>query len=82
MASYRQYAGQLWTTQKAVALRLGSDLSTADKRTRIVMQSLLAVVAIVVKALVDKGVLTDQELANARNAVLNETWPEETDDPR
>lgn len=81
MATFRQYVGQLWATQREIASRLGSDLSTAEKRTRVVDQSLLAVVAIVVKALVDKGVITDQDLGAARNAVLGENWPEEPDDP-
>lgn len=80
MATFRQYATQLFAAQQEIALRLGSNLS--EKNNRILVQSLLATIAILVKAIVDKGLLTDQELIAARNAVLGETWPEEEDNPR
>lgn len=82
MATVRDYVAILWDKQKDIALRLGSDIRTADKRTRIVNISILALIAVVIKDLVDNGVTTNARLNTVLNTALGETWPEEPDDPR
>jgi hypothetical protein len=82
VATVRDYVDILWTKQKDIALRLGSDLSTADMRTRVLNISVLALIAVVIKDLVDNGVTTNARLNSTLNTALAETWPEQADDPR
>lgn len=82
MATVRDYVDILWTKQQNIALRLGSDLNTADKRTRVVNFSILALIAVVIKDLVDNGITTNARLNSTLTAALAEQWPEQDDDSR
>jgi hypothetical protein len=69
MTTISQYVKVMRDAQADAARRLGMDLATTDKAFRIAALSALAVQAVVVKALVDKGVITDTELLTALNAM-------------
>lgn len=74
-------ARAVWTQLRdallTIARRMGSDLSDAPKPLRVALFALLAIVAVVVKALVDNGVLTVAQLLAARDAAVAETWDDE-----
>jgi hypothetical protein len=75
MATVKQYVVNMRNAQQAVAIKLGSSL--ADKRSQVLVTSVLAIQAVLIKLLVDKGVVTDQELTTALNTALNDTYPDE-----
>lgn len=81
MATLRQYATRMRATQNKVAVKLGSDLSTAPKELRVAVTSVLVVVAVLVKAIVDKGVLTDAELQTALTAAEDDLYDDEPRNP-
>lgn len=75
MATIKQYVKNLRDAQYDVALKFGTDLSMSDAPMRALMLSNLTVTAILMKSLVDKGVITDAELKatldQVRQAVYN-----------
>ena len=77
MATVKQYVVNMRNAQQTVAMKLGSSL--ADKRSQVLVTSVLAIQAVLIKLLVDKGVVTDAELATALNTALNDTYPDEPD---
>jgi len=77
MATVKAYVVAMRTAQQGVAIKLGSSLS--DKRTQVMVTSVLAIVGVLVKLLVDKGVLTDQELQAALNTAQADGYPDEPD---
>lgn len=74
MASPRTYWVALRNTRNAVATRLGCDVTRADVSVRAISGADLACVVVLVKALTDKGVITDAELSAAQAAVLADVW--------
>lgn len=61
----------------------GVDFRMADQQTRAVMAVVGAALTVVIKALVDKGVLTDEDLAAGWLAAGQEAWePEPPVQPR
>lgn len=81
MTSVPQYLAVLRAAQNKVAKRMGVDFSTADKGTRVLVESNLAMTAVVVKALVDHGVITDQELLATVAALRATPYPNEPVEP-
>lgn len=81
MASVRTYWNALVSTRNAVASRLGVDVPTTDKALRAISNADVAVIAVVVKALTDKGVLTDDDLTAARQSAIGDVWNEEPNLP-
>lgn len=77
MATVKAYVAAMRAAQQGVAVKLGSSLS--DKRTQVMVTSVLAVQAVLVKLLVDKGVVTDQELQAALNTAQADAYPDEPD---
>ena len=77
MATVRQYVTQIRAAQDSVAERLGSTVS--DKRLRIVLVMAAIPVGVVMKLLVDKGLITNAELTTTFNDAVADTWPEEPD---
>lgn len=78
MPTVKQYVTGLRNAQQQIALKFGSGLS--DKRSRVLILSVLAPVAVIVKLLVDKGYLTDAELQTAMNNARDDLYDEEPDD--
>lgn len=77
MATVRQYVTQIRTAQDSVAERLGSTVS--DKRLRIVLVMAAIPAGVVMKLLVDKGLITNAELTATFNDAVADAWPEEPD---
>jgi hypothetical protein len=62
VATLKAYVTQLHARQKVIARKLGADIAYVDKTSRVLNLSLLTLLAVVVKTLVDKGVIADAEL--------------------
>lgn len=77
MATTRQYWNALKNTRDAIAITMGTDVTMLQPGARAISNATLATVAIVVKALTDKGVISDAELTAARNAALGDVWDRE-----
>jgi hypothetical protein len=63
--------------QKQVAAKMGSHIT--DKRLQILLASSAVPVAVLIKVLVDKGIVTNTELQNALDTAMNDVWPEAAD---
>jgi hypothetical protein len=81
MTTVRQYWNSLVATRNTVALRLGVSVPDTQKTARALANADLALVAVVCKAIVDKGLLTDADLQAARDAAIADTWNDEPDLP-
>lgn len=77
MATVRQYYNALKTTRDTVCQYMGTipDSLPADRRAY--MNATLVCVAIVVKALVDKNIISDADLTAARNSAIGDVWDQE-----
>lgn len=78
MATVKQYVVNMRMAQRDVAIKLGSGLN--DKRSQVLVTSVLAILGVLIKLLVDKGVVTDLELQNALNSAQADTYSDEPDD--
>jgi hypothetical protein len=74
MTTVVQYVKLMRDTMADVSERFGVALDYEDKSLRAGLLSTLTVQAILVKALVDKGVISDDELLAALNAVRFSQW--------
>lgn len=79
MASLKTYGRTLWDLQQTVCNKVGFDLRRSSTETRGIMIAVDATFALLIKALVDKGVFTDLELNAAvqgvRNTAFNQLGP-------
>jgi hypothetical protein len=75
MATVQQYVASMKDAQATVAIQLGADLSLESKTTRVLNTSLLGMVAVVAKTLVDKGLITNAELNATLTTAMAEIWP-------
>jgi hypothetical protein len=74
MATVPQYVTVMRNAAWDIAQRFGVDLQYETKADRAQLLSILAIQAILIDALVKKGVLTDAELLAAINAVRASPW--------
>lgn len=74
MATVPQYVKIMRDAMWDISERFGVDLSQEPKALRAGLLSVLAVQAILIKTLVDKGVITDAELLAAVNSVRASPW--------
>lgn len=81
MATVRQYYNNLKDARDQICTFMGSTAAGRPSDQRALTNSTLAAVAIVVKALTDKGVITDAELLAAKNAALADLWDQELPTP-
>lgn len=81
MATVKQYLVQLRQRQDAIARKFGADVSRAGKSARVLNLSLLCLLAVLIKTLVDKGVLTDAELVATLDAARDDAYPDEPVEP-
>lgn len=68
MTTIRQYITKLRDTQQQVGLRMGCDLNSMPKDMRVAVLSVSADLAVLIKVLVDQGLITDVQLTAAYNA--------------
>lgn len=76
MATIKQYAIQLWQTHKIVSRKLGADVSWGDISGRAGAMTESVMLAGLLKILVDKGVITNQDLTTAYTAITNADFPQ------
>jgi hypothetical protein len=69
------YVNELLRRQIAVADQLGVNILGADRELYCLNLELLLIIGVVMKALNDKGVVTDAELIAGLNAALEGDWP-------
>jgi hypothetical protein len=78
MATAKQYWSTLKNAQETLCERFGMNLTQAPIATRALADADAAILAVLVKALTDKGVITDADLMEAwRGARDDNEW-----DPR
>lgn len=73
-----QYVDPLLRAQQAWGELLGSGILNTDKQTYNLNLTVLALVATIMKAMVDKGLITDAEWQQRLNAVpqSDQAWPD------
>lgn len=81
MASVKQYINQLGNRQRGIARKLGADITQRDKADRVANLALLALLAVLIKTLVDAGVVTDAALIATLDAARDDEWPDEPIEP-
>lgn len=74
MSTIPQYVKIMRDAAWDIAERFGVDITQEPKASRAELLSLLAVQSVLIKALVDKGVITDTELLTAVNAMRSSPW--------
>lgn len=77
MATVKQYVAALEQRQEVIAVKFGSDMTRAAKPLRVLNKSLLVLLAVLVKTLVDKGVITDQDLNTTLNSARDDAYDDE-----
>lgn len=77
MASAKQYLVQLKQVLQAVAFKMGHDLTETQKSDRVLVNSLGLTVAVLMKLLVDKGIVTNAELSAAFDFVRDDGYDDE-----
>lgn len=81
MATVKQYIQALQDRQTIIAKKFGADITGADKQTRVMNLALLALIAVLVKTLVDKGLITDADLTGTLNLARDDNYQNEPLDP-
>jgi len=81
MATVRVYFANLRDLVNDLGRRLGADLPRSPFDQRVGDAGTLAAVAVLAKALTDKGVLTDADLLAAVDTARGEVWPQEPIQP-
>ncbi len=76
MATVHSFLDQLITLELQLGKVQGADLASLPKDTRVAIYSVTAMVALLIKALNDNGVLTNAQLSAAVTAARAETWTE------
>jgi hypothetical protein len=76
MATVPQYVDQLLRRQRIVGDQLGISLFGVGRELYVVDASLITLVAVVMKAMTEKGVITDAEWITRLNNALDGTWPD------
>lgn len=75
MATVKAYVVAMRKAQRGIAVKLGSSLE--DKRAQVIVASCLALQGVLIKLLVDKGVVTDAELQAALDAAEAAAYEDE-----
>lgn len=75
MATVKQYSLNLWKVQKVVMKKLGLDVTWGGPADKISAMGSDVMLAVLIKMLVDKGIVTDAELNAAYTAVASATFP-------
>jgi hypothetical protein len=80
MATLQQYVTQMRDRQLVIARKLGCNVTRIRKPERVLNLASLVILAAVVKALTDKGVMSDAELLAALNSARDDDWDDEPGD--
>lgn len=83
MATVKAYTQTLLDRQQVIARKLGTNIGgIGDVQTRVVNRALLILVAVLVKTLVDKGVITDAELSATLDMARDDAYITEPVNPQ
>lgn len=77
MATVKTYVANMKPVARQIAVKYGS--SGDEKTLRVAVITMLTMLAVVIKLLVDKGVVTDAELQTAFGQTGNDGYDEEPD---
>jgi hypothetical protein len=77
MATVKAYVLAMQSRQRAIARKYGCDIGRTSKETRCLNLSLLTLLAVVIKTLTDKGVITDAEILATLDAARDDVWNDE-----
>lgn len=81
MATVKQYIQALRDRQIVIARKFGTDVTRIDMQARVLNLALLALLAVLIKTLVDKGLITDAELTATLNAARDDGYDRESGEP-
>jgi len=81
VTAVRTYVAQLRQRQKVLSGRFGSYLESMPTETRVALTCANGSLAVLVKLLVDKGLITDAELIAALDAAMPEPFTPEKGEP-
>lgn len=81
MATVRDYMDTMRQRQMIIARKLGVDLAGMDPQTRVLNLSLLALLAVLIKTLIDAGVITGAQLNAVLDTARDDSWWSEPVNP-
>lgn len=74
MATIPVYVQKLWDAQQWIARQMGVDIRVISTEARVGILAQDLTTAVILKTLVDKGVVTDAELVTTMDAVRNAVY--------
>ena len=77
MTTVRQYTQRMRAAHVVIGQKMGTDLTGGPKSLRVAIGAIFVVLAVVVKTIVDKGLITDQDLVDQLNALAADTYDDE-----
>jgi len=77
VTTVRAYTAAMRAAENQIADQAGVHLPYETLPLRVVQTGGLAMLAVLVKLLADKGIVTDAELSAALTAAIAEAWPQE-----
>ena len=81
MATVKTYGTRLWGAYRALGRAMGVDLASSSKEARVLIKATCAILGVLLKVLVDRGVLTDAQLEAGYAAAEAELYPDEPVNP-
>lgn len=81
MTTTAQYSGQIRLAARVVGRKMGVDFGGSSKELRVLVRVVAGTFAVLIKLLVDKGLLTDAEIAAALTASAGDPYTDEPVDP-
>lgn len=81
MAAIKVYLDSIRARELAIARKLGADLAGLDAQTRVLNLSLLSVIAVLAKTLIENGIITVAQLNAVLDSARDDTWWSEPDAP-
>lgn len=77
----KQLIAAMRARQDAIARKFGCDIASASKQWRVLNLSILALLAVLIKTLIDQGVITGAQLMATMDAARDDTYDDEPVDP-
>jgi hypothetical protein len=73
--------GQMRQVQRRVGVKMGCDVDRAPQPVRVALATVLCLIAVLVKTLVDAGVITDAQLQATLTAARDDFYDPEPAEP-
>jgi hypothetical protein len=81
MASIKTYITQLQNRQQIIARKFGCDITRLDKQARVLNLSILALLAVLIKTLTDRSIITDAQLLATMDSARDDSYDDEPLNP-